>query len=202
MEKIDIKLKKELLSLYQQREKEILEKLQNFKNLPEEKYKDELIFCILTPQSKAKKCWQAVEQLKKLKNPSSQRIKKIIRKHSRFHNRKTAFVVEALKNWDFIKKNLQNENRKDLRNWLATNVKGLGLKESSHFLRNIGKSDNQIAILDRHILRNLQKNKKIKNKNHYLHLENEFLKFSQELKIQPDALDLLLWGKETGEIFK
>ena len=43
-----------------------------------------------------------------------------------------------------------------LRNFIAENVKGYGLKEASHFLRNIGKSDNQIAILDRHILRNLK----------------------------------------------
>ena len=43
----------------------------------------------------------------------------------------------------------------ELREWLVKNVKGLGYKEASHFLRNIGKSED-LAILDRHILKNLQ----------------------------------------------
>ena len=40
------------------------------------------------------------------------------------------------------------------REWLVKNVKGMGYKEASHFLRNIGKGEN-LAILDRHILKNL-----------------------------------------------
>ena len=35
-------------------------------------------------------------------------------------------------------------------------VKGLGMKEASHFLRNVGRGKT-IAILDRHILKNLKK---------------------------------------------
>jgi len=37
--------------------------------------------------------------------------------------------------------------------WLVKNLTGLGYKEAGHFLRNIGSG--KIAILDRHILRNL-----------------------------------------------
>ena len=94
-----------------------------------------------------------------------------------------------------------------MRNFISENVKGYGLKEAGHFLRNIGKSDNQIAILDRHILRNLKSfgvidKDFIKNKEEYLVMEGKYLKFADKIKIPADELDLLFWSKETGEIFK
>jgi len=102
---------------------------------------------------------------------------------------------------------LNNSNIIELRNLLTANIKGLGPKESSHFLRNIGKSDNKIAILDRHILKNLKelniiKETTIKSPSHYLKIEKEFIKLSKKLKIPLDELDLLLWSKENGKIFK
>ena len=54
-------------------------------------------------------------------------------------------------------KKIKENEEKDImktRDWFLKNVKGLGLKESSHFLRNIGFGD-KIVILDRHILRSL-----------------------------------------------
>jgi len=47
-----------------------------------------------------------------------------------------------------------NEN-KDMREWLIRSIRGIGYKEASHFLRNIGLGEN-LAILDRHILKNLK----------------------------------------------
>ena len=66
-------------------------------------------------------------------------------------------LFEGYKNWNNVKSKLSEKNIPELRNWLAKNVKGYGLKEAGHFLRNIGISDNKITILDRHILRNLKK---------------------------------------------
>ena len=68
-------------------------------------------------------------------------------------------------------------------------------------------SNNQIAILDRHILRNLKalnviQEDKIKNKKHYFEIENAFLNFAIKINIPIDELDLLFWSKENGEIFK
>ncbi len=104
---------------------------------------------------------------------------------------------------------LENPNSSELRNWLAENIHGLGLKEASHFLRNIGKSNNQIAILDRHILRNLhelgiisEEDLTIKGTRHYMKLEKQFLAFAHQIGISIDELDLLFWSQETGEIFK
>ena len=46
------------------------------------------------------------------------------------------------------------------REWLVKNIKGLGFKEASHFLRNIGFDD--YAIIDSHILDLLERYKFIK----------------------------------------
>lgn len=198
---------KTLLRQYSKKRKEIISSLKKFKNLPKSKYMEELFFCILTPQSNAKKCWQAVEEIKLQDVLNKNKIAKILRRKTRFYNNKTKYILSALDNWENINSNLNRKNIPELRNWLAENVQGYGLKEASHFLRNIGKSKNKIAILDRHILKNLKKlkiikNNKIKNKSDYLEKEKQFLKFSKTIKIPIDELDLLFWSKENGEIFK
>ena len=94
-----------------------------------------------------------------------------------------------------------------LREMLAQEVKGLGMKEASHFLRNIGIGG-ELAILDRHILRNLElygvidEIPKSLSKKIYLEIELRMKLFSSEIGIPMDELDLLLWAKETGIVFK
>ena len=165
------------------------------------------MFCLLTPQSNAQKCWQAVEEISKLPSLNQKNVSQILSKKTRFHNTKTKRIIEAFDNWQNIRQFLGNNNVRELRNWLAENVKGIGLKEASHFLRNIGKSNNQVAILDRHILKNLKeikiiKDEKIKNKKDYFEKEKKFIEFSEKIGIPLDELDLLFWSKENGEIFK
>ncbi|MBU4134056.1 DNA lyase, partial [bacterium] len=85
--------------------------------------------------------------------------------------------------------------------------RGYGFKEASHFLRNVGKGE-KLAILDRHILRNLKNFGAIKeipqaiSGKLYLEIEKKFMLFAKRLKIPPAELDLLLWYKETGKVFK
>ncbi len=198
---------KELLSAYEKKSFEIKSRLEQFKNLSEEDQFKEFLFCLLTPQSNAQRCWQAVEEISKLPNLNEENIYNILKSKTRFHKTKTKRILNAESNWQTIKENLPNPNTKELRNYLAENVNGYGLKEAGHFLRNIGLSNNQIAILDRHILRNLKalniiQEDKIKNKRHYLEIENAFLEFSYKISIPVDELDLLWWSKENGEIFK
>jgi N-glycosylase/DNA lyase len=94
-----------------------------------------------------------------------------------------------------------------LREWLVDNIKGIGYKEASHFLRNIGFGE-KIAILDRHILRNLFELGLIKeipqsiSRERYMQIEKIMAEFAREVDIPISHLDLLLWYKETGEIFK
>ena len=93
------------------------------------------------------------------------------------------------------------------REWLVNNIKGIGYKEASHFLRNIGFGKN-IAILDRHILRNLKNFGVIKeiptsiSRKRYMQIEKNMAEFARKIGIPISHLDLLLWYKETGEIFK
>ena len=93
------------------------------------------------------------------------------------------------------------------REWLVENVKGLGYKEASHFLRNIGLGED-LAILDRHILKNLvllgviDEVPSSPTKRIYLEIEKKMAAFSKKAGIPMGQLDLLLWYKEAGEVFK
>lgn len=93
------------------------------------------------------------------------------------------------------------------RELLIANVPGYGLKEATHFLRNIGKNES-LAILDRHILRNLYTYGAIPaipenlSKKTYYRIENQFKEFAKNVGIPLDELDLLFWSMETGIILK
>lgn len=94
------------------------------------------------------------------------------------------------------------------RDWLAKEkrIKGLGYKESSHFLRNIGLSG--YAILDKHILRCLAELGHIDSpqppttRARYLATEQLLLEFARDIHIDFDELDLVLWSMKTGEVLK
>jgi len=197
-----------LIKMHAAKRTDIRKRLRDFSNTDGKKeIFNELLFCLLTPQSNAKKCWFAVEEISKLKKWNKKNISSILSKNTRFHNNKTNYVLEAEYSWNDIKDKLNEEDITELRNFISENVKGYGLKEASHFLRNIGKSNNKIAILDRHILRNLKDleiidNEKIKNGKHYLEIEKKFIDFSNDINIPIDELDLLFWSEESGEIFK
>ena len=181
----------------------------------EERLFSELVFCLFTPQSKAVSCATAVERLSKkglLLGGGAEKISKEIN-IVRFRNNKARYLVEAREKFSAsgkpeIKKRLaQFKDPSAMREWLVENIKGMGMKEASHFLRNIGFG-NDIAILDRHILKNLLKLKVINklpdtiNGKTYLLIEKKMKKFAKKVKIPMDHLDLLFWSRETGEIFK
>ncbi len=201
--------------LHEARKPEIqkrLEDFQKFRQLGDKEIFPELCFCILTPQSKALNCWDSVLELQKtglLFNGNNKKIKKILRKKVRFHNNKAKYIVENRKLFfeNGLKGKIFNgKSKEETREWLAENVKGYGYKEASHFLRNIGFRD--LAILDRHILKNLvnlgviDKIPKNVNKKNYLAIEKKFRQFSEKIGIPMDELDLLFWSSQTGKVFK
>ncbi|MEM3553264.1 MAG: N-glycosylase, partial [Candidatus Bathyarchaeia archaeon] len=97
-------------------------------------------------------------------------------------------------------------NVKNCREWLVKNIKGLGFKEASHFLRNVGYFN--LAIIDRHILRILSKygfisnNSKSLTKKVYFEIESILEMLAKKVDLTLAELDLYLWFMETGKILK
>jgi N-glycosylase/DNA lyase len=216
--KINKNNKEEIKKIYSKFKEKIERRLAEFRTIgktagPEELF-TELAFCILTPQSKAKLCWEAIIEMNKkdiLLKGTKQKMNKELQK-VRFKNKKTEYLFEA-RNKFFRKNNSIYSNIKrinnpsELREYLVKNVKGIGWKEASHFLRNIGLGAN-IAILDRHIIRNLielgvlKEYPKNLSEKKYQRIEEEMKKLSKDLGIPMDTLDHIFWAKETGEVFK
>ncbi len=208
----------ELLNLYQERQDTIQKRLEEFKQVlerTEEEVFAELCFCLLTPQSSAKSCWGAVQRLREkglLLKGSPKELEPILNT-VRFNESKAKYIVQARTTFSNdsglrVKAQLTSfYNPFELREWLVENVSGLGYKEASHFLRNVGLGE-EFAILDRHILRNLAQLNVIPEiptsltKKRYLDIEEKVRHFSIEIGIPMGHLDLLLWSKETGWIFK
>ncbi len=209
---------KEVKQRYKEIKREIETRLNELKN----NYKQgdyeifkELLFCLLTPQSKAENAWQIIRDLEKenliLKTPES--ILKEELKRVRFRFNKTKYILEAqekfVKNGRIVLKEIieQFNDEKEARRWFVKSVKGLGMKEASHFLRNIGKGEN-LSILDRHILRALKELgiidaiPKSLTPKRYEEIENKMELFARDIDMPLSHLDFVLWHIETGRIFK
>ncbi|TAL47683.1 N-glycosylase/DNA lyase [archaeon] len=205
----------ELVRKFQSKDAQIRSRLEEFRGMMKESDQRifaELAFCLCTPQSKATSCWSAVTSLVEnglLFTGTENQIRPFLNA-IRFGENKSRYIVQARKIFSggIKKKLLSMPDPVQLRDWLAENVMGLGLKESSHFLRNVGLSDNKVAILDRHILKNLVKYgviaeiPKSLTEKRYREIEQKMKDFAQEIGITLDELDLLFWSEETGIVFK
>lgn len=194
-----------LKSNYKKYKKDIKQRLKEFSKNKDYFY--ELCFCLLTPQSKAKKCFEVIKILKEkdFKNKNI-KIENILRGKARFHNNKSKYLKEVKRKYSDIETKLKTNNPYELREYLVEEIKGMSYKEASHFLRNIGYRD--LAILDRHILNYLKKYhvieeipKTLSAKKYYA-IEERFKEFSLEEGISMDELDLLFWSMKTGYIFR
>lgn len=212
----------DLLLLYAQLKERIENQVLFFKNRwtasNDLKAFEQLIFCILTPQSKARMAERVINNINNkgiffLYKASQEELSEEL-KFVRFKNQKAINIIKAR---EWFANELNGEFKKyiesyadsipELRNILHKKIRGIGMKESSHFIRNIGKGEN-IAILDRHILKNMQRFEVIENipatinEKKYLDLEQKLLNFSRDIKIPPDHMDFLLWYRETNDIFQ
>jgi N-glycosylase/DNA lyase len=175
----------------------------------------ELVFCLLTPQSSAVRCSRAVDVLKNKGLILGGACGDISGELNivRFRNNKARYIVDARalfsKNGD-VRVREAIESRGDAesrREWLAGNVMGMGYKEASHFLRNIGIGEG-LAILDRHILKNLVRFGVIDeipssmSAARYVLIEGRMREFSRAMRIPLSHLDFVLWYRETGMVFK
>jgi N-glycosylase/DNA lyase len=207
----------ELLEIYAPVRGRIEERLAEFRAIwdsrDEEAMLKELLFCLLTPQSKAKVCWGAISEMScsdVLLNGSYESVLSSIGS-VRFKNKKARYLIEARErfsgNGALVPLIESLGPPREVRGWFADNVKGMGYKEASHFLRNIGLGAD-LAILDRHILRNLKGFGLIDEvpqhigRKDYLILEAKVEELSRTTGIPMDHLDMLLWYKEAGDVFK
>ncbi|MBI2668085.1 DNA lyase, partial [Candidatus Woesearchaeota archaeon] len=148
---------RELLEEYSRKKEIIKSRLDDFKNIKEEEIFYELCFCLLTPQTSAKAADRCIQELKRLDFKNSYNLNPVkLLKNIRFSNNKSKYLLEAKEKYDLIMEKIKEiKDSGELREFLVNNIKGYGYKESSHFLRNIGYRN--LAILDRHILKNLKK---------------------------------------------
>jgi len=168
----------------------------------------ELCFCILTANSKASTALLIQEELgvKGFCGLSHSGVRACIMKHKhRFHNNKSKYIVEARAHID-VKKKLSGLTDFDAREWLVKNVKGIGYKEASHFLRNVGRKS--LAILDRHILNLMVEEGMLKEKpksltrKTYIEIEGKFNALAVKKGMSAAELDLYMWQVKTGKVLK
>lgn len=182
----------------------------------DERLFEELCFCIFTANTSAEMGMKAIDAVRDLLvRGSKEEMTKKLEGIYRFNNLRPAYIVHTR---DYLKKELDfklkekieilKNNPYDLRDFFAFNkgIKGIGYKEASHFLRNIGFKG--YAILDKHIINSLLEFQVIDeirlpmSRNTYRETEKKMKFFSNETEIPMDDLDLLLWSRKTGRILK
>ncbi|MDH3353161.1 MAG: N-glycosylase/DNA lyase [Nanoarchaeota archaeon] len=163
----------------------------------------ELSFCLMTAGFRADKCIEIQKEIgTEFETLTLNKLKtELKRMGHRFWPQRAERIFLAQKS----KKELSRVKKEGNRDWLIKNIKGLGMKESSHFLRNVGFED--VAIIDFHIVDLLKKEGLIEdfknlNKKKYLEIEETLRKLAKKVNLSLGKLDLYLWYIETGKVLK
>ena len=205
--------------VHAERRAAILERLAEFSAIREKGTDrdlwEEMVFCFFTGGCSARMGLRSVEAVRPLLMTGSQaEIAAALFGVHRYPNARARYVersrsfIEAELGFQIREKLESFDDRLERRDWLVREpgIKGLGYKEASHFLRNIGYKG--YAILDKHVLRSLSELKIIDDpkppntRSRYLTVEGQLRSFTQALKIDLDEMDLVLWSMKTGEILK
>lgn len=210
-----------LRAAYRERRSEIRARLREFAEVwqtaSDARLWEEMVFCIFTAGASAKMGLRAVEAVRPfLHNGKQTAMTRALIKAGahRFPNERPKYIVTtrnyltsacAMRLRDQLESFADALDRRD---WLAqeAQIKGLGYKESSHFLRNIGFKG--YGILDKHVVRCLaemgvtESPKPPTSRNAYLVTETRMREFAGEIGIDFDELDLVLWSMKTGEVLK
>jgi N-glycosylase/DNA lyase len=153
-----------------------------------------LCFALLAPQTTFKNNKKVIALLEEKKyfsnNIPKEELEEIVRP-TRFFRNKTRFLTAAKANFEDVLGIINLPvSVKDKRRFLVESVNGLGMKASSHFMRNLGYTD--LAIIDTHILKFLNKNIP-KNNNEYIEIEKELTNFAEDNDISMAELDAIIW---------
>jgi N-glycosylase/DNA lyase len=210
-----------VVATHRSRRKEIQKRLGEFQEVwrhgSDARLWEELAFCIFTAGASARMGLNAIEAVRSLlPNGEPEEMTQVLREAGahRFPVARPRYIVTTRNyfraNFDMaLKERLRSfSDPVERRDWLAQErqIKGLGYKEASHFLRNIGVKGH--AILDKHVMRCLAELEVIDtvkppaNRAKYLKIEQEFRSFARKIRIDFDELDLVLWSMKTGEVLK
>lgn len=176
---------------------------------------EEMVFCFFTGGCSAKMGLRSIEAVRPLLlKGNHEELAKALSGVHRYPFARSGYIIASR---NFLEDHCQMRLREKLnsfeddlarRDWLVKEkgIKGLGYKEASHYLRNIGLKG--YAILDKHILRSLAElgiiddPKPPANRTRYLLVEEKLKELSNRTGIDFDELDLVLWSMKTGEILK
>lgn len=201
------------------RRKEIRNRLAEFREIwtngSNTKLFEELVYCIFTAGCSARMGLRSVEAIRKLlPNGTQKKIENTLVGTHRYPAARAGYIIITR---NFLKRDCGLNLKKRLddfndpiarRDWVAREkqIKGIGYKESSHYLRNIGLSG--YAILDKHVLRSMAELGVIDSpqppttRAKYLTIEKKLKDLAREIEIDFDELDLVLWSMKTGEVLK
>lgn len=192
--------------------KNIIDKrMSEFKRIGEKPINEifkELSFCILCANFNAERAIRIQEEISDgfLTLSKPQLTKKLKEIGHRYPSTRAKYILDARKLKDSLKSAIESfKNETNLRDWLAENVTGIGYKEASHFIRNIGHTD--CAIIDFHILDILARcglieKPKTLTKKKYLEIEDLLRRIGTRSRLNLGELDLYLWYMETGKVLK
>jgi len=184
-----------------------IKRFSSFRKKPSKELFKELCFCLLTANYSAE---GAIRIQQKLGDgfsslPCRKLARELKKLHYRFPNTRARYICGARAHGGFLKKIFGFPSGKDAREWLVKNIKGLGYKEASHFLRNVGFID--VAIIDFHIIDLLVREGEIRKprsltRGRYLAIERKLETIARETGLNLAELDLYLWYMETGKVLK
>nr|MDO8100765.1 N-glycosylase/DNA lyase [Candidatus Njordarchaeota archaeon] len=173
-----------------------------------EKIFEELCFCILAANFNAERAMKIQEEIGRgfLTLSESKLTAKLKQLGYRFPATRARYVLQARKYEGSLRCIIHSlDSHHKLRDWLVNNLYGIGYKEASHFLRNIGFTD--FAILDFHIIDILERcgsieRPKTLTKRRYLEIEEQLRRLAKKSNLNLAELDLYLWYMETGKVLK
>ena len=199
-------------SHYHVMQNDIRIRLREFTEIPKNDWFYEACYCILTPQSKAVHADLVVKKLivQDFEHTDLDPLPLLrdSEHYIRFHNQKTKNLQALKGQFQFIRNQIKSYTHQPmlLRDILTKNIRGFGMKEAAHFMRNIGIFGP--TILDRHILKHLiecgirSAKKPVTSRNVYIAIEKAWLNYCKEVQIPMEEMDLLFWALETGFILK
>ncbi|MGQ9720021.1 MAG: N-glycosylase/DNA lyase [Candidatus Jordarchaeum sp.] len=191
---------------------QVSERMKEFEELHKKSDKEwfsELCFCILTAYSSVQMGLKIQNKLSCedfLMLPLENLCHKLREEGYRFWERRADFIVCARDFYNIKEIITSFPDERLAREWLVKRIKGLGYKEASHFLRNVGFKN--VAILDRHVMRIMfeygliSEIPKTLTRRMYLELEQKLEDLGRMVGLSLGELDLYLWYMKTGKILK